>query len=348
MSERDAALERRAEKLQASFAEIAHQSEVMRRLLEQAQRVAVRSVPVLLEGETGTGKDLLAEAIHKASPRRTGPFVAVNCGAIPEGLQESELFGHEKGAFTHATGPHRGYFEQAHRGTLFLDEVGELPLGAQVKLLRALQNRVVRRVGAEKDLPVDVRIVTATHRDLAARVRGGAFREDLYYRLAVLPLRVPALRDRHGDVKHLVEVLLHKQNEEFRRLGEEEKTLSVRARNVLYRHPWPGNVRELQAVLLRAAVLARGTAISDEDAREALGTSPLPAAPVGAKVAPAEEDYALRPGFSLPKELERVARGYLARAMKETGGNKAQATKLLGLASYQTLSNWLAKYKVKG
>ena len=323
------------------FADIIHRSEVMVRVIGRARRVAPRSVPVLIEGESGTGKELFARAIHRAGPRRDGPFKAVNCGAIPGELVESELFGHEKGAFTGADRRRLGYFEAASGGTLFLDEIGELPLAAQVKLLRTLQDATVLRVGSTSPVKVDVRIIAATNRTLTDEIVAGRFREDLFYRLAVAGLHLPPLRERPGDLNLLLDRLLQNVNEEHaQQPGYEHKKISARARNVMLAHSWPGNVRELLNTLHRAALWTPGPTIQGEDAREAL----LP--PIGGQ-ASRILDRPLGGGFSLPELLASVARHYLERALEETGGNKTRAAQLVGLTSYQTLTNWLGKYGVK-
>ena len=229
----------------AEFSAIMHRSAVMQRLLQRAERVALRSVPVLIEGESGTGKELLARAIHAASPRRAQPLIAVNCGAIPAELVESELFGHKKGAFTGALQDRPGVFEAAHGGTLFLDEVGELPLNAQVKLLRVVQEQTVTRVGAAQAMPVNVRIIAATNRQLVTEIQAGRFREDLFYRLAVAVLKIPPLREREGDLSLLIDRLLEQVHQESAEdPGYQQKKLSPGARNLLLTYHWPGNVRE--------------------------------------------------------------------------------------------------------
>ena len=302
--------------------------------------MAPRSVPVLIQGESGTGKELLARAIHRASPRRDRPFLAVNCGAIPAELAESELFGHEKGAFTGADRARVGYFEAADGGSLFLDEVGELSMLAQVKFLRILQDGKVLAVGSRSHRDVDVRIIAATNRSLAGEVAEGRFREDLFYRLAVADLKLPALREREGDLGLLVERLLEQVNgEHANQPGFEPKKISPGARNLLMAHPWPGNVRELLNTLHRAALWTSGPIIQTEDLREAL----LPA------VNPVDEKILERPlgeELSLPDLLASVARHYLVRARDETQGNKSRAARLVGLPSYQTFTNWLKKYGV--
>lgn len=322
------------------FADIIHRSRVMARLIAKARRVAPRSISVLIEGESGTGKELLARAIHKASPRRDQPFKAVNCGAIPAELVESELFGHEKGAFTGADRRKTGYFEDADGGTLFLDEVGELSPPAQVKLLRILQEKEVIRVGSTTPLEVDVRIIAATNRTLTEEIAAGRFREDLFYRLAVASLQLPPLRDRKGDLSLLIDRLLKKVNDDLaQEPGYEHKKLSPGARNILISHPWPGNVRELLNTLHRAAIWTSGHTIRSEDVREAL----LPA--IGQEKSKIL-DRPLGDGLSLPDLLTSVAQHYLTRALDETQGNKTQAAHLVGLPSYQTFTNWLSKYGV--
>ncbi len=323
------------------FADIIHRSREMARLIERARRVALHNVPVLIEGESGTGKELLARAIHRASPRRAQKFVAVNCGAIPRELVESELFGHEKGAFTGATQQRRGYFEEASKGTLFLDEVGELPQAAQVKLLRVLQENEIVRVGATQAQKVDVRIIAATNRTLTDEINAGTFREDLFFRLAVAVLKVPPIRERTGDLGLLIDRLFAQVNEEgAREPSFKKKTLSAGARNVLLGHTWPGNVRELLNTLRRLVIWADDTAISADDAREAV-------LPSRAGKTDTTLSRGLGDGFELPKLLEEVARHYLARAMKEANNNKTKAAALVGLPSYQTLTNWLERYGVK-
>ena len=231
----------------------------MKRLVRRARQAAPFSEVVFIEGESGTGKQLLAEAIHAESTRKGKPLVEVNCGAIPKELFESQFFGHTKGSFTGSTGDSEGYFEQADGGTLFLDEVGELSLEHQVKLLRVLQEKKVRRVGGKADISVDVRVIAATNRNLLEEVRAGRFREDLYYRLSILVFKLPPLRERQGDVGFLIQKTVDKLNAEFGgRAGFVQKKLSPGATNLLLRHGWPGNVRELEATLRRAFIWSKG------------------------------------------------------------------------------------------
>ena len=324
------------------FDEIVHRGRAMTRLIVRARRVAPRSVPVLIEGETGTGKELLARAIHRASPRRDKPFVAVNCGAIPSELVESELFGHEKGAFTGATNRREGHFVEAEGGSLFLDEVGELTKSTQVKLLRALQEGEVVPVGRSGSRKVDVRLIAATNRPLLSEVVTGAFREDLFHRIAVAVLRLPPLRDRGEDLPLLVDHLLALVNREgVEQPGYVEKKLSVTARKLLGQHPWPGNVRELQNTLRRACIWTPGPVLKAEDIRDAL-------LPTAGRTGEAEVlGKPLGEGFDLPEVLAGVARHYLQRAMDEAQGNKTQAAQLVGLPSYQTFTNWTKRYGVR-
>jgi transcriptional regulator with PAS, ATPase and Fis domain len=324
------------------FGDILHRSAVMKRLVHRARQAAPFSEAIFIEGESGTGKQLLAEAIHRESPRKDKPFVEVNCGAIPRELFESSFFGHMKGAFTGANANHKGFFEQAHGGSLFLDEVGELSPEHQVKLLRALQQKKVRPLNGKADIPVDVRVIAATNRNLLEEVREGRFREDLYYRLSVLVLKVPPLREREGDVSFLLDRIFDKLNTELgARPGAVQKKLSVGARNLLLRHTWPGNVRELEASLRRAFIWSRGPVIDEGEVRDALLAPPR---------ATDEEvlGRSLGDGFKLADLLGDVARHYLSRAIKDAQGNKTKAASLVGLANYQTLKNWLEKYAVEG
>ena len=233
----------------ARFEEMIGKSEAMAGVYRTIEKVAAYATTVLIQGESGTGKELVAHALHARSPRKERPFVAVNCGAIPEALLESELFGHRRGAFTDAVADKRGLFEEAHEGTLFLDEIGELPLATQVKLLRVLQEGTLRRLGDTKDRDVDVRVVAATVRDLREEVEEGRFREDLFYRLNVLPLRVPPLRERREDIPLLVDHFIERNNV---RLGTRIRGLDDKARKLMLAYHWPGNVRELENVLERA------------------------------------------------------------------------------------------------
>src|SRR3954454_13042285 len=253
-----------------TFADIITRSEAMAAVLRTAQKAAASSIPVLVEGESGVGKELFARAIHGSSERKSKPFVAVNCGAIPDNLVESILFGHEKGAFTGATERHMGKFVEASGGTLFLDEIGELPLSAQVKLLRALQEGAVEAVGGRKPVKVDVRIVSATNRKLLDRVKGGQFREDLFYRLHVLPLTIPPLRMRREDIPHLLRHFL------ARFCAEENRPItgiSGEAMALLSQLEWPGNIRQLENAVYRAVVMSDTDQLGIDDFPQAVAQS---------------------------------------------------------------------------
>jgi transcriptional regulator with PAS, ATPase and Fis domain len=316
------------------FDSIIHRSPAMQRLIVKGRLVAKRSVPVLIEGESGTGKELLARAIHRASDRAEKPFVAVNCGAIPAELMESEFFGHKKGAFTGATTDRLGYFESVNGGTLFLDEIGELPLSHQVKILRVLQENEVTRIGDARPVKVDVRIIAATNRSLVQEVTAGRFRTDLFYRLAVAVLHIPPLRERQGDIGLLIDSFLVQLVSD----GEEpSKNISASAKNLLLRHPWPGNVRELYNTLSRAIVWTTGDTIQADDIREALF-------PVVLQSSENVLNRSISEGFNIQDVIAEVAQHYLQRGMDECNSNKSKAAKLLGLPNYQTLTNWLKKY----
>lgn len=339
----DQTLERLAAGLPAAapeFDDIIHRSEVMQRVVLKARRIAPRSIPVLIEGESGTGKELFARAIHDASPRKNKPFVAINCGAIPAELVESELFGHEKGAFTGANAARVGHFEAAHTGTFFLDEIGELPKEMQVKLLRTVQEGEVKRIGATLPQKIDVRIIAATNRNLIEEVAAGSFREDLFYRLAVAVIKLPPLREREGDVSLLIDRFLEQINQESgNEPGYKQKKISPSARNLLLLHSWPGNVRELQNTLTRAAVWSLDEELGEDDIREAL----LPI-PNSGKGQDGILNQPLGQGIDLPEIMKTVAVHYLERGLSESHENKTKASKILGLPSYQTLTNWLKKY----
>jgi len=324
------------------FGDLIYRGPAMRRLVVKAKKAALRSFPILIEGESGTGKELLAKAIHAESPRSKEPFGVVNCGAIPSELVESELFGHEKGSFTGATQARSGYFEDANGGTLFLDEVGELPLAAQVKLLRVLQEGEVARIGARKPSKIDVRIIAATNRDIIGEVSRGRFREDLFYRLAVLLLKLPPLREREGDLTPLINGLLDRINKESAgEPGFKDKKISSNARNLLLQQPWRGNVRELQNTIRRAAVWSEKETITETDIAEAL--LPMLTRGNGTDMI---LNRSLEEGVDLNKIITSVARHYLSRAIDTAHGNKGKAAELVGLPSYQTFTNWLKKYGV--
>ena len=322
------------------FSDIIHRSKEMQRVILRAQRVALRSIPTLIEGDSGTGKELLARAIHQSGPRKTKPFIPVNCGAISPELIESELFGHVKGAFTSAAQARSGHFESANGGTLFLDEIGELPVMAQVKLLRVLQEGEITKVGSSTPIKLDVRIIAATNRSLMDEVAKGRFREDLFYRLAVAVINLPPLSKREGDISLLIERLLEQVNKESEiEPGYKHKKISAGAKNLMMQHSWPGNVRELLNTIRRAAVWSPESTITEGEMRDAL----LPVPSVGQQ----KEGVlgrSVADGIDLPGIMSLVARHYLQAALKEAGDNKTKASKLLGISNYQTLTNWLKKY----
>jgi DNA-binding NtrC family response regulator len=301
------------------FEGIVGHSKGLLRVLDQAARVSQRDATVLIQGETGTGKELVARAIHHNSRRRSRPFVAINCGAIPRDLVESELFGYVRGAFTGALANKTGRIESADGGTLFLDEVGELPLDAQVKLLRVLQEGELPKLGTNIPLKIDVRVIAATHRNLSAMVEDGTFREDLYYRLAVVPLRIPPLRERREDLSELIDALFRRARE---RHGLPEARLSSAVQRRLISYHWPGNVRQLENVLERLLVLSATDLIAVEDLPEELELNSAARA-----AAPLWPD--------LPEEglsLEAVERDLISRALERFGGNQTQAARYLDIS----------------
>jgi Nif-specific regulatory protein len=294
------------------------------------ERVSAAHASVLLLGESGTGKELFARALHLASPRRDGPFVKVNCAAIPDALFESELFGHERGAFTGAQGERAGWFELAHGGTIFLDEIGELPLALQTKLLRTLQEGTVLRLGAKRERQVDARLVVATHRDLAQEVAAGRFRRDLYYRLNVIPIRLPALRERPQDIPLLVAHFLNRANQAHQR----NLILTPEAVAMLARHDWPGNIREL-GNLIERLVLLGDAPLADVAAVQRLlaGEAPLQNAVAARMPAPT-------PAHALPLVRDYLradshSQHTLAEALARHGGNRTRAAAALGLTLRQ-------------
>ena len=289
------------------------QSTAMRNVLDLARRVARVDSTIIITGESGVGKERIARLVHDESPRASGPFVAINCGAVPEGLLESELFGHAKGSFTGAAQDRPGLFEAASRGTLFLDEIGEVSPAMQVKLLRTLQEHEVRRVGENRSRAVDARVLAATNRDLAAEVRAGRFRQDLYYRLRVVEIRVAPLRDRRDDILPLARTFLQACTE---RMGRRVTGLTPRAADQLVRYAWPGNVRELENAIERAVVLAKGTRIDVEDLPEEFGLAP-PVAFYSGDVRP----------------LDEVERDYILSALRANNGNRAKAAEQLKIGT---------------
>lgn len=309
------------------FENILAKSAQMNAIFKTISKVSDYKTTVLINGESGVGKELVARAIHQRSGRRGQAFVPVNCGAIPENLLESELFGHKRGAFTDAISDRRGLFEEANGGTLFLDEIGELPPTLQVKLLRVLEDGRIRRLGESRDVEVDVRIVTATHRDLMMESKAGRFREDLFYRLNVLPIVVPPLRERREDIPLLIEHFVSRNNT---RLGTEIAGVDSDARRLLYEYAWPGNVRELENTIERAMVLAEGSKITAADLPERVRDV---RDPIKLQLSSGE--------LSIKKTIRFIEEVLIRRALQKTKGNRTRAAELLEISHRALL------YKIK-
>jgi two-component system response regulator AtoC len=313
------------------FESILAKSKEMLDIFRTISKIADFKTTVLITGESGTGKELVARAIHGKSTRKAHPFVAINCGAIPENLLESELFGHRKGAFTDASTDRRGLFEEADGGTLFLDEIGELPVNLQVKLLRVLQEEHIRRLGDTKDVKVDVRIIAATHRDLTADVKAGRFREDLFYRINVLAIHIPPLRSRREDVSLLIDHFVTRNNA---RLGTSIRGLSPEARKLLLEYAWPGNVRELENTIERAMVLAESDVLQTGDLPERIRDA---LDPVQVHLASGE--------LSVKKTTAAIEEILIRRALQKTKGNRTRAADLLEI-SHRALLYKIKDYKI--
>jgi two-component system nitrogen regulation response regulator NtrX len=292
--------------------EIVWRSEAMRRVMTQVEKVATGESRVCILGETGTGKELVARAIHEKSARSKGPFVTLNCAAVPQELIESELFGHEKGSFTGAGSRHTGKFEQAHRGTLFLDEIGDMPAVMQAKLLRVLEEGEIERVGAEKPMKVDVRVVVATHRDLEEQARQGSFREDLYHRIYVFPIRLPPLRERRDDIPLLVDHFTQRVSEIN---GWKPKPFSAGAQRMMEQHSWPGNVRELRNAVERLLLLADNE-VNEDTVRLAL---------------PSSRQVSKQAAGTLASRVESFERETILSELKQHQYNMSEAARALGL-----------------
>jgi two-component system, NtrC family, response regulator HydG len=310
-----------------NFDQIIGNSRPMRKLFDTMAMVAPSEATVLITGESGTGKELIANAIHMASARSDRPLIKVNCAALPEPLLESELFGHEKGAFTGAVNRKQGRFQLAHRASIFLDEIGEMTLTTQVKLLRVLQEREFEPLGGTQTLQVDIRVIAATNKDLEAEIAAGRFREDLFYRLNVVTLKVPPLRDRQEDIPALADYFLNRYAEKNHRLI---KGFSPRATDLLMRHQWPGNVRELENVVERAVILSRGNLITPAEFPSALQAMDR-----------SDENEA--PDLSPGRSLKEVERQMIIRTLEEVGGNRTHASQILGI-SRRTLQLKLKEY----
>lgn len=314
------------------FSGIIAQSKQMQKILNLAARVADSKASVLVRGETGTGKELIAKTIHYASPRSDKPFIAVNCAALNENLLESELFGHEKGAFTGADKQRRGRFEMADSGTLFLDEVGDIPLSTQIKLLRVLQEQNFERVGGNQPISVDVKIITATNRNLEQLIKDGIFREDLYYRLNVISIEIPPLRERREDILPLIEFFTQKFSNDANK-----KTISYSKEtiDIFLKYNYPGNVRELENIVQRAVVISRGDMITTNDL------------PIGLKNLPAESTTPLNQDtMDLSNRVESLEKDLVFDALRQTNGNQSKAAILLGI-SERNLRYRLEKWGMK-
>ncbi|MEO0446830.1 MAG: sigma-54 dependent transcriptional regulator [Verrucomicrobiota bacterium] len=308
----------------------------MREIYKQLGRIAAQPVTVLVRGETGTGKELIARAIYQHGHRSHKPFIAVNCAAIPDSLLESELFGHEKGSFTGADRMRIGRFEQAHGGTLFLDEIGDLDGQLQVKLLRVLQEKAIQRVGSQADIPVDVRVIAATHRDLETMIQEGDFRQDLFYRLNVVSLQIPSLRERSEDIPALIDYFLSRYGREF---GIESPSIAPKAVEFLQQQDWPGNIRQLQNVLRKALLATRGYTIGWQDCRTILAEETLSAnaeTPSFSALVSETLDRVVRGELkeALPYLTEQFEREVYAQTIRRSGGNQAQAARWLGVSRF--------------
>ena len=323
--------------LSHQFGNIIGRSEAMLDVFKMVETVARTSSTVLLTGESGTGKGLVAQAIHYHSLRRERPFVALNCGALPETLLESELFGHMRGAFTGADANKKGLLEVAEKGTVFLDEIGEMSPVMQVKLLRVLQERRFRRVGGLDELQADIRVIAATNQDLERLVTEGRFREDLFYRINVIPIRLPALRDRREDIPLLADHFLARFADQ---MGKAVTAISREAVELLIQYDWPGNIRELENVMERAVALEATPTVLPESLPAAVrrdrpaGVGPVPSA-------------ALPPsGFDLEAHVQQIERGYIAKALQQTGGVQVKAAELLGM-SFRSFRHYAKKYNLR-
>ncbi|MBT4760364.1 MAG: sigma-54-dependent Fis family transcriptional regulator [Bdellovibrionaceae bacterium] len=317
-----------------SFQNFIGNSDAMHRVFDLIQRVAKAPTNILITGESGTGKEMVAKAIHYNGTLKSKPFVTVNCGAIPESLMESEMFGHKKGSFTGAIADKPGLFEVASGGIIFLDEVGELPLSVQVKLLRVIQEKVIRRVGGTEDTEVDIRIIAATNRDLEDMVKEGTFREDLYYRLNVIKIIVPPLRDRSGDISILATFFLKKHNE---RMLTKINGISDDAMEVLVNYDYPGNVRELENIIERTVALEGGATILPES------LPPFVSTPNGRKLASSHEIEVTEEGVDLDKVIGQIEKELLIKAIHTANGVKKRAAKLLNI-SFRSMRYRVEKY----
>ena len=325
--------------LRGDYRDIIGESRQIFEVLQQIEHFAATSLKVLISGETGTGKELIARALHKNSGR-SGAMISINCAAVPENLWESELFGHEKGAFTSAEARHTGRFERADEGTLFLDEIGEMPLSMQPKLLRAIEGNQIERLGGEKSIPVDVRIVAATNRDLAQAVRDGTFRSDLYYRLNVATIALPPLSERRGDIEMLVAHFLKKH-----RGVSKLEVLQVAASTLTFlkAYPWPGNVRELENVIERGAALAKDGVLLPRHLRKNIRTYRKQPVDISEDISIPESEEIV--GVPLGATLEEMEQTFIRKTLAWLDGNRTEAAKVLKIGR-RTLQRKLKKYNI--
>ncbi len=328
-------LKKRIQKIQENFRfyNMVGSSGAIQSVFKLAEKIARYNTTVLIVGESGTGKELVAKGIHFSGDRSTRPFVPVNCGGIPENLLESELFGHKRGAFTGADRDRKGLFEEADGGTILLDEIGEMPPTLQVKLLRVLQEDEVRPVGASRAQKIDVRVIAATAKDLEDEIRKGSFREDLFYRLNVIRIQVPPLRDRAEDIPLLTNYFIHLFNEKFEK---QIKGVSAEAMTLLLNHPWPGNVRELENTIERAVLLSEDMILQPEYLKPAVG--------LRSGDGEGEDAY---DGYSIRIARELMEKRLIAKALRETGGNRTQAAKILEI-SHPSLLSKMKSYGIDG
>ena len=317
------------------FSNIIGRSPRMQEVFSLIERVAKTTSTVLISGESGTGKELIARAVHYSGPRSQQHFLSINCGAMPENLLESELFGHERGAFTGAVREKKGLFQEAEQGTLFLDEIGEMTPPMQVKLLRVLQDKKIRRVGGNREDPVDVRIIAATNRDLQERIGTGEFREDLYYRINVIPISLPPLRERREDIEPLVDFFLKKFSDE---LGLDHKPVSKRALELLQSYHWPGNVRQLENTVERALTLGTGKELTSDD---------LPPQVRNKSNRPPQAISLPREGMELEPYLDEIRRDLMRQALERTDGVQTQAAEILNI-SFRSFRYYAKKLELTG
>ena len=313
-------------------------SPAMIRVYKTIGVIAPNESTILLTGESGTGKEMVARVIHDSGPRKQNPFVSINCGAFPETLLESELFGFQKGAFTGAVGTKKGLFEVAHRGTLFLDEIAETTPAMQVKLLRAIQEKKIRRLGTTEEIPIDVRIIAATNRNLEHLIQEGAFREDLYYRIAVIPIHLPPLRDRREDIPLLANFFLRKFNQ---KLGKNIESISIRVMELLLRYDWRGNVRELENVIERAVAMETTDKIQSDQLPSSIRSHQEESAGPSAEVPALEEG-----GLDLDRYLQDIEKKIIEQALKKSGGVQIEAAKILKI-TYRSLRHRMQKLDIR-